>query len=195
MTDTPHGYTYGTDQVPRSPVTDEQWAELKATVMFTDDDAAALRRAGEVLEDQVSEVLDTWYGFVADHPHLAAYFGDLGGEPIQAYLDGVRPRFEQWVRDTCRCPFDRTWLDYQYEIALRHTPEKKNVTDAVDSVPVVPLRHLIGFVYPVTATMRPFLAAGGDDPVRVEEMAQAWFKAVTLTVALWSLPYAREGRW
>ncbi|WP_242908089.1 protoglobin domain-containing protein [Actinomadura terrae] len=54
----------------------------------------------------------------------------------------------------------------------------------------IPLRHLVAFIYPITATIRPFLAAGGDGEEQVEAMFQAWFKAVTLQVALWSQPYA-----
>jgi hypothetical protein len=33
---------------------------------------------------------------------------------------------------------DQKWLDYQYEIGLRHSRAKKNRMDDVDSVPVVP---------------------------------------------------------
>ena len=38
--------------------------------------------------------------------------------------------------------------------------------------------------------MRPFLAAGGHNDSEVDAMHQAWFKAVTLQIALWSQPYA-----
>ncbi|MCP2318010.1 Protoglobin [Nocardia amikacinitolerans] len=71
----------------------------------------------------------------------------------------------------------------------RLVPEK-NQTDHADSVPHIPLRYLIAFIYPITATIRPFLAAGGHDDDQVEAMYQAWFKAVTLQIALWSQPYA-----
>ena len=68
------GYTYGTEQVAKSPIGLEDLNKLKTTVMFTSADEEALRMAGDVLEDQVEDVLDVWYGFVADHPHLLAYF-------------------------------------------------------------------------------------------------------------------------
>ncbi|WP_026453038.1 protoglobin domain-containing protein [Saccharomonospora iraqiensis] len=185
------GYDYG-HTATRSPMTEEDLDHLLQTVMFTDDDRAALRTAGDVLEDQTDKVLDVWYGFVADHPHLMTYFSTPGGEPIQRYLDRVRPRFKQWILDTCRRPFDRAWLDYQEEIALRHTVDKKNVTDGVDSTTPIPLRYMVAFIYPITATMRDFLAAKGHSAEQVEKMQQAWFKAVTLQMALWSRPYARE---
>ncbi|MDN5756960.1 MAG: protoglobin domain-containing protein [Tomitella sp.] len=189
------GYTYGTDQVAPSPVSGDELDRLKATILFTEDDEQALRLAGDVLEDQVSDVLDTWYDFVSSHPNLAAYFSTPSGEPIQEYLDRVRPRFEHWILDTCRRPYDQQWLDYQQEIALRHTAEKKNTTDNVASVDNVPLRYLIAFIYPITATMRDFLSNKGHADEQVEAMHQAWFKAVTLHVALWSRPYTPDNRW
>lgn len=189
------GYTYGSDTLPRSPIGLEELDRLKATVMFTSADEEALRMAGDVLEDQVGQVLDVWYGFVADHPHLLAYFSTPDGKPVQEYLDRVRSRFGQWILDTCRRPYNQEWLDYQQEIALRHTPEKKNVTDNANSVDNIPLRYVIAFIYPITATVRPFLATKGHSAEQVEAMHQAWFKAVTLQAALWAHPYVRDGDW
>lgn len=189
------GYTYGSEDSARSPVTLAELDKLKATVMFTEDDAAALRMAGEVLEDHVGDVLDAWYDFVSSTPHLAALFSTPSGEPIEHYLDRVKSRFEQWVLDTCRRPFDQEWLDYQEEIALRHTHEKKNVTDDAASVDNISLRYIIAFIYPITFTMRQFLARKGHSSDDVENMHNAWFKAVTLTAVLWSRPYVRGDDW
>jgi hypothetical protein len=184
------GYSYGRADVTRSPVSEQDLADLKASVLFGEDDERALLAAGEVLEDQVEDVLDVWYGFVASHPHLVRYFGPEGGEPNADYLARVRARFGRWILDTCRRPWDRAWLDYQEEIALRHHRTRKNQTDSVDAVDQIALRHIIAFVYPITATMRAFLEKGGASASEVDAMHQAWFKAVTLQVALWSRPYA-----
>ena len=54
------GYTYGTVAVARSPVSLEDLALLKKAVMFTEEDERYLRMAGEVLADQVEEILDLW---------------------------------------------------------------------------------------------------------------------------------------
>ena len=189
------GYTYGSSEVVSSPVSDEDFARLKSTVLFTDEDARYLRMAGEVLADQVEEVLDLWYNFVGSHPHLVAYFADPTGQPIPEYLEAVRRRFGQWILDTCRRPYDRDWLNYQHEIGLRHHRTKKNQTDRVDSAPHIPLRYLIAFIYPITATIRPFLEKKGHSADDVEKMHQAWFKSVVMQVALWSLPYAGDGEW
>lgn len=184
------GYDHDDPALGSSPVTLDDLDKLKATVLFGPDDEAALRVAGEVLSGQVEQVLDVWYGFVGSHPHLLAYFSTPSGEPIGEYLERVRARFARWIIDTCTRPYDERWLAYQQEIALRHTQDKKNKTDQVDSVPDISLRYLIAFIYPITTTIRPFLAAGGHDDEQVEAMFQAWFKSVTLQIALWSQPYA-----
>ncbi len=188
------GYTHGTPEVARSPLSDADFAALRQTVLFGDDDLAALRMAGDVLDDQIEQVLDVWYGFVGGHPHLVTYFQGVDGAPDPAYLAAVRKRFGQWIRDTTAARYDRAWLDWQYEIGLRHTRAKKNHTDGVRSASdVVHLRYLIAFIVPLTATMRPFLAKKGHGPEDVARMHDAWFKAVTLTAVLWSQPYVDAG--
>lgn len=189
------GYTYGDAGLARSPVSEEELDLLKQTVLFGPSDERYLREAGRVLGPQVERLLDVWYGFVGDHPHLVRYFADEAGQPIDEYLGRVRARFGQWVRDLCERPWDRAWLDYQEEIALRHTDAKKNRIDGAAGAPAeIPLRYMVAFIYPITATVRDFLANDGHPEGEVEAMHQAWFKAVTLSVVLWLRPYA-EGRW
>lgn len=185
------GYTYGS--VPQSPVTLKELEELKKAVLFTAEDERYLKMAGEVLKDQIDAVLDLWYGFVGSHPHLVYYFSGPDGKPDANYLAAVRKRFGQWILDTCTRSYDQTWLNYQHEVGLRHHRSKKNKTDNVRSVPNVALRYLIAFIYPITATIKPFLAEKGHSPDKVDKMHQAWFKSVTLQVALWSYPYAKDG--
>jgi hypothetical protein len=189
------GYEYGAPGTATSPVTLDELAQLEASVTWTEEDAAALREAAKVLDGQVEEILDLWYGFVGSHPFLLAAFSDAEGRPIEEYLTAVRGRFGQWIRDTCERPHDQDWLNYQHEIALRHTPAKKNQTDGVQSADHVPMRYLVALVYPISATVRPFLAKGGHSEEQVEAMWQAWFKAVTLQVALWTRPYCDETIW
>ncbi len=187
------GYRYGDPALAPSPLNLEELDRLKAALMWNPEDEEALKQAGKILEDQVEEILDLWYGFVGSHPHLLHYFTGPDGKPIPEYLERVRKRFGQWILDTCLRPHDEDWLRYQEEIGLRHHRTKKNQTDKVDSAPQVPLRYLIAFIYPITATLKPFLAKKGHPQEEVERMYQAWFKAVVLQVALWSHPYSREG--
>jgi hypothetical protein len=188
------GYSYGAPDTTRSPLGIGDLDLLKETVLFTEEDERYLRMAGEVLREQTEDVLDVWYDFVASHQHLVRYFSDAQANADQEYLGRVRERFEQWILDTCERPYDQEWLDYQQEIALRHTRAKKNrTTGRKRPLTHIPLRYLISFVYPITATMRPFLANKGHTDAEVEKMHQAWFKSVVLQVALWSQPYAKEG--
>jgi len=188
------GYTYGTAAVPRSPITLHEFDLLKQTVLFTDEDARYLRMSREVLADQVEAVLDVWYGFVAAHPHLVYYFSNKAdGQPNAGYLAAVRKRFGQWILDTAAANYDQAWLDYQYEIGLRHERAKKNKTDNVPSVENISYRYLPTLIYPITATLKPFLAKKGHSAEEVDKMHQAWLKSVLLQVTLWSQPYIKDG--
>lgn len=193
-TSTVPGYTYGTKAVAPSPLGDEEFEDLKQTVLFGEDDVRYLRMSRDVLADQVDDVLDVWYGFVASNPHLVHAFTDRDtGEPIGEYLDRVRARFGRWILDTASAEYDRAWLDYQHEIGLRHHRTKKNATDGANAVESIPLRYLIALVYPITATLRPFLEKQGHSREEVDAMQDAWRKSVLVQVALWSQPYTRDG--
>ncbi len=184
------GYTYG--EVAESPVKLPDLELLKQTVLFTQEDRTYLRMAGDVLKDQVDDILSLWYGFVGSHQHLVYYFAK-NGEPNAEYLAKVRQRFGQWILDTCYKEYDQTWLNYQYEIGLRHHSIKKNKTDQIDAAPIIHFRYIVAFIFPITFTVKSFLAKKGNSEEEVEKMYAAWFKAVTLTAVLWSYPYIKEG--
>jgi len=188
------GYSYGAHQLARSPVSLDDLHKLQQALLLGEDDLAALRMSLPVLEPQVEQILDVWYGFVGSTPHLLHYFSSAKtGKPDGAYLDAVRKRFGQWILDTARADYDQRWLDYQHEIGLRHHTTKKNRTDGADSVPIIHFRYLPALVYPVTATLKPFLQKGGHSDADVERMHQAWIKSVLLQAILWSHPYVRDG--
>ena len=184
------GYTYGTTAVPQSPLTIEDFALMQQAVLFGDDDVQALRQSYDVLKDQTDAILDVWYGFVASHPHLVYFFGHKSdGQPDGDYLAAVRKRFAQWILDTAAAQYDQQWLDYQYEIGRRHHRTAKNKTDNVSSVDNVSFRYLPLFIYPITATLKPFLTKLGHHADDIEKMHAAWVKSVILQVTLWSQPY------
>lgn len=188
------GYTYGTASVPASPVSLQDLELLKKTVLFTDDDIKYLRLSRDVLEDQVEAILDVWYDFVGGNPHLLFYFTRKSdGQPDAGYLAAVRKRFGQWILDTAAAHYDQQWLDYQYEIGLRHHRTGKNRTDQVACVEQIPLRYVQALLYPITATLKPFLMKKGHKADEVEKMHQAWLKSVLMQVILWSQPYVKEG--
>lgn len=193
MTNLP-GYTYGTASLARSPVTLDDFEAMKKSVLFGDDDVRHLRASGDVVEDQVEAILDVWYGFVGSQPHLLASFSHRAdGKPLGDYLAAVRRRFGRWILDTARAEYDQAWLDYQHEIGLRHHRTKKNQTDGAPSTDVVPFRDLFALIFPVTFTLKPFLAKKGHSPDEVEKMYEAWVKSCLLQITLWARPYVKDG--
>ncbi|HXF54834.1 MAG TPA: protoglobin domain-containing protein [Hyphomicrobiaceae bacterium] len=188
------GYRLGDPSLPKSPVTASDLAMLKASLLMGEEDIAALRKAHDVVKDQIEAILDVWYGFVGSSPHLLAYFSDAKtGQPIGGYLAAVRKRFGQWILDTCRADYDAAWLAWADEIGRRHHRSGKNATDKVTAAPHIPMRYLLALVMPISLTMKPFLAKKGHAPAEVEAMHAAWTKAVLLQAILWCRPYVREG--
>lgn len=188
--DTVPGYSYGQPEVSPSPVSVPELEALKSTTGFTSEDEQFLRLAGEVLSDQTEKVVNHWRrGIIASIPHLAKQSQTPEGEPLPEYLDRSNLRFQKWIIDTCMRPYDQDWLNYQHEIALRHTSLKKNQTDKVNSTPYVPLSHIVAFVVVMNETIKPYLASKGHSVEVVEKMHRAWCKSVQLQIALWVRPY------
>jgi hypothetical protein len=179
--------------LPEAPFTMEDLDRLQRAVMYGEEDARALRMAGDVLATQVDAILDVWYAFIEANPFLLQYFSTPEGTPISDYLQRVRARFGMWILDTCYRPHDQQWLNYQYEIAQRHYRTKKNQTDHVHSTPLINYHYIVALLYPVSATIKPFLSNRGHSADDVELMYAAWCKAVTLQVALWGYPFMKEG--
>src|SRR5215831_19899160 len=102
------GYTYGTDEAAKSPISLDEWEELKKSALFSEEDAFYLRLSYDVLADQVDDLLKTWRGIIFDHPHLRAYDEDPStGQVDTEYAKSVGKRFGQWVLDTSAAKFDK----------------------------------------------------------------------------------------
>ena len=186
------GYRMGDSSLPASTVTAKDFANLKSVLLLGEADIALLREARAIVGPHVEELLDVWYGFVGSHDFLLASFSTPAG-PDGDYLARVRMRFGQWVRDILAADFSPEWLAYQAEVGRRHVVTK-NETDGVHGAPpVVPFQFMIALIYPIYATIRPFLDSGARDAAHAEAMHQAWLKAVLLNMALWSQAYVQEG--
>jgi hypothetical protein len=185
---------YQAGAVPPAPISLEEFAHLKETALFSSEDVHSLRLSWDVLQGQVEQILDVWYGFFASHPFLVQTFcRPSDGQPDQRYLAAVRQRFAHWLEETARANYDQQWLNEQYEIGRRHHRSAKNQTDHVDAMEIVPFRYLVPSIWPIVTTLKPFLAKKGHPPDQVEKMHQAWMKSVLLQVTLWSQPYIKEG--
>ncbi|RKH67089.1 protoglobin domain-containing protein [Corallococcus aberystwythensis] len=188
------GYTHGTPVISRSPVSLADFEQMKASVLFGEEDVKYLRMSHDIVKGRVEAILDVWYGFVGSQPHLLASFSaKTDGKPLGDYLGSVRRRFAQWILDTSSARYDQAWLDYQHEIGLRHHRVKKNKIDGAPSTDLVPFRNLFALIFPVTFTLRPFLAEQGHSAEDVEKMYAAWVKSCLLQVTLWSHPYIKDG--
>jgi pimeloyl-ACP methyl ester carboxylesterase len=188
------GYNPGAPDVAKSPITLEELDDLKATCFFTDEDMVYLRLSYDVLKEQADELVTMWRGIIAQHVHLAGYSFDRDtGKPDKEYGAAVGKRFAQWVLDTARADYGQQWLDYQYEIGLRHHRSKKNLTDHANTPTHIRGRDLIGFAAATVAPMRPYLEKGGHSAEVVQRMQEAWWKSMILQVTLWSQPYMNPG--
>ena len=188
------GYAYGGPSVGSSSVSATDLAVLKETAQFTDKDVEHLHLAGDILQDQTKEIVAQWRSeIIASVPNLARHSRDLEGKALPEYLSASNLRFEQWILDTCRRPYDQDWIDYQQEIALRHTSAGKNKTDHVHSTDHVPLRDIIAFVAVMNRTLRPYLASRGHREEVVDAMHAAWQKSLQIQVALWVKVYMDMG--
>jgi len=184
------GYSYGSPEVAPSTVSLQEFEDLKIAAGFTEETQRYLRLAGGVLADQTEQIVNHWRsGIIASIPHLARHSRTPEGDPDPSYLGKSNLRFQQWIMDTCLRPYDQEWLNYQQEIALRHTTAKKNQVDGVRSTPFVPLSEIIAFVSVMNETIKPYLSAKGDGPEEVDKMHQAWCKSLQLQLALWVKPY------
>lgn len=188
------GYAFGTHAVPRSPVTLAEFERMKQTALFGEDDVRYLRMSRPVLEGQLDDLLDAWYGYIRVMPHVLHAFVDrTTGAPDERYLDAVRRRFGQWVLDTAAADYGQAWLDWQIEIGRRHHRAGKNRTDGADAADVVPFRYLPTMMYALLATLRPYLGEKGHSPAEIDGMHAAWTKSLVLQVTLWCRPYVKDG--
>lgn len=190
----PPGYTLGSQDVPKSPISLEEWEDLKKSALFSEEDVVYLRLSEQVLSDQVDDLLKTWRGIIFDHPHLRAYDENPQTHTVDVdYTKAVAKRFRQWVIDTARAKYDQAWLDYQYEIGLRHHRSKKNKTDGGHTLEHIRARDLVAFCASIVVPMRSFLAKKGHPADVVNRMYDAWWKSMILQATLWLQPYVREG--
>jgi hypothetical protein len=185
------GYSYGKKDLGASSITIKELEQLKVSAGFSEEDERYLRLAGEVLEDQTKQIVEHWRSrIIASIPHLAKHSRTPEGDPIPEYLAASNLRFQQWILDTCLRPYDQDWINYQQEIALRHTSAKKNKTDGVRSTSYVPLRDVVAFVPVMNETIKPYLANKGHPAVDVNKMHSAWIKSLQIQLALWVSAYA-----
>jgi hypothetical protein len=193
-TDIP-GYDYGLAASAKSPVSLQELREIEETIGWDNDAAETILRYKDIFEQRAEHMVDEWRSVIGSQPHLVKWFFGPDGKRDEEYAAKVKPRFVQWVIDVCGRAHDQTWLNYQEEIGLRHTPAKKNRTDCRETAPLVPLRFLLAFVPVVTLSARKFFIEAGLRNEELERLEHAWAKAVQLHVVLWTRLYTKEDLW
>ena len=188
------GYDYGTPKSSISPVSESDMSRLEQSAGWTAADAGVLARHADLFRIKAESMVDSWRAVIGSQPHLSQWFARPDGAPDDDYKASVKRRFVQWIIDVALRPHDRDWLDYQHEIGLRHTPAKKNATDAGQTPSLVPFRYLLSFI-PVVLPVRGFFADAIQDEAELKRLEDAWTRAVLLHVTLWSRAYVAEGLW
>ena len=182
----PHGYNYGA--VTKSPVSWQDFEDLRRILGFTDRDQQLLLRAGEMIGPRLEELLGHWLEQLGPWVHAT-----FSGPDVERYSGTAGARFGRGMLDGFTRTYDQKWLYYQHEIGLRHSRAKKNRTDEVDSVPVVPFRHLVASIHVLSEIPDKFL--DGVSSADAAEIRAAWSKSLLLQVALWSRSYVTADDW
>ncbi|MCW3462660.1 protoglobin domain-containing protein [Chitinophaga nivalis] len=164
--------------------------KLKRMLLFTQEDEQYLVMAGNILADHTDDILHKWYEQILHNNYLAHYF-TRNGEPDLEYLQRLRPRFQEWLHSLCTRTENQQWWQFEERIAAQL--QLKNVPDNMEPLPLVYLRYLSTFIYPVAEAGRFFLQHhSGYAPHETERMHQAWFKAVSFSVLLWIYPEGKS---
>ena len=187
------GYDFGSDRVGSLPRDTGRAAGIAAHPRLDGRGRHWLSKAAPILTRHAEDLVNDWRAQIGRMPFLSRWFG-APGEATDKYRAAVKKRFVQWVTDTCTRPQDQAWLDYAHEIGLRHTPKKKNTTDGARP-PVVPLRYVLAFAWPVITGVRSYLQSAGTAPREADAMQAAWAKSVLIQITLWSRPFVHDDWW
>ena len=91
------GYTYGTAEASRSPLTLEDLDHLRAVAGLTADDEAALKDAAAILAGQADDMVTAWRAQLRQLPWMAPYSGHPDGTANPEYGAASKPRFDRWI--------------------------------------------------------------------------------------------------
>lgn len=189
-----HGYDYATSRSALSPLSDAEFSQLEQAAGWTAGDAALLARHAHLFRAHAESMVDSWRALIGSQPPLAHAFVRPDGTPDDAYKASIKRRFVQWVIDVAVRPHDRDWLNYQHEIGLRHTPARKNQTDAAHTPSHVPFRYLLAFL-PAVLPIRSFFSDDIHHEEDLTKLQAAWTRAVLLHLTLWSRAYIADDLW
>ncbi|WP_143309704.1 protoglobin domain-containing protein [Chitinophaga vietnamensis] len=164
-----------------SSISPQELVMLKRMLLLTQEDEQYLNKAAAILQGHEQDLLNAWQAYILANDYLSQYFS-TGINLVNA----LSPRFSEWITQLCTRNEDGRWQQFEQRIALQLKKE-----DVLPGIPPVFLRYLTTFVYPVTQAANNLLASAGHSAAEVKRMEEAWFKAVSLSVVLWS--YQEKG--
>ncbi|MDT7892073.1 MAG: protoglobin domain-containing protein [Thermoproteota archaeon] len=190
------GYIYGKPEVPKAPMTKEEFSLLLDSALWSKEDEENRKIIGEIIKENMKDILNAIVNYFGSRDYLLYYFKDKKGETtITEYVNNTVDRLAQWLLDICFRPLDENFINYHYLIGLRHTYEQKGKADNVQTVPHIPMRYMVTCIYPITVVLKGFIAKKIEDPELVERLYNTWFKLQVITTALFLIPYTKQGWW
>ncbi|WP_167014537.1 protoglobin domain-containing protein [Chitinophaga sp. Cy-1792] len=149
---------------------------LKRLLLYTRKDEELLREAAPMLKQSATGILRKWYAFIQADNYLAQYFSDIKDE--DAFLAS---RMGEWLNQLL------TIQEIPHaDLIERKIKEGDSLNMSLD--PAL-LRYLVAFSYPVINAGNEVLYRAGYKEAILAGMQLAWYKAVTLSVALWAYPF------
>jgi Protoglobin. len=190
------GYIYGKPEVPKAPLTKKDFELLLDSVLWTKEDEENRELLGEIIKENMKEILDKIVSYFGSKEYLIYYFKDRQAQTtITEYVNNTVDRLAQWLLDICYKPLDENFINYNYLIGIRHTYEGKGKADNVSTVEHIPARYMVTCLFPITVVLKDFIARKVEDPVLTDRLYNTWFKLQVITTALFLIPYTKEGRW
>lgn len=153
---------------------------LKRMLLYTHEDEHYLTMAGALLQPHSSSILNSWYEYLSANNYLSIYLQQHTGEAA-SYLENLRPQFNQWMNMVCQGRDNDNWKWLEDKVS-------KELEGEDGSLPLVYLRYLTTFVYPIITFSQTYLANSDKTTEEASRMQQAWFKAVSFSVLFWIYP-------
>ncbi len=147
---------------------------LKRMLLFTQEDEKLLHIAAPILKSSLGVILQRWYNYIRTDSYLSSYF-DISSEA--AFRNS---HFSTWLQQLCSRPDSQNWQE------VERKADESVVT--LHSLQPELLRYLVIMGYPVIRFGTEAIAISNLDPVLVGRIGAAWYKAVTLSLALWAYP-------
>jgi two-component system sensor kinase FixL len=154
----------------------EQFKDLQVYVGWTEEDAARVRSAAEVIEKNMDALIDDFYAEIQRHPEASRVLS--GG---QAQIARLTASLRTWLSETMQCRSDAGYVERRWNIGLRHV--KVGLERAYTSVAMARLRNGITKILADTF---------GDSPSQFCQLVDSFTKLFDLELTIIQNAYQAE---